>query len=146
MNGLLKELANSDLDCHVGSMFAGIFVSIHLNQMAHICERYAQKFDVLFNVQKSHVIVYKAFKVKPPDSCIVINGVRIKCNDNVIHLGHLLTENMYEFNMFKCIDDFNCQCNMFLADVKLFSLHIRNILLQRYQLYQFLWNSNVAPF
>ncbi len=36
-----------------------------------------------------------------------INDARVKCVDKVIHLGHLLTENVYEFNMSKCIDDFN---------------------------------------
>ncbi len=42
----------------------------------------------------------------PPDPCVTINA-RVKCVDKVIHLGHLLTENVYEFNMSKCIDDFN---------------------------------------
>ncbi len=60
MDGLLKELANGGLVCHMNSMFTEAFgyaddlklliPSIWaLHQMAHICERYAQKFDVLFN-------------------------------------------------------------------------------------------------
>ncbi len=32
---------------------------------------YAQKFDVLFNSKKSNVIIYKAYKVKPPDPCVM---------------------------------------------------------------------------
>ncbi len=47
-------------------------------------------------------------------------------------LVHLLTKNVYEFNMSKCINDFNRQCNMFLADFKYSSSHIRNVLFQRY--------------
>ncbi len=39
---------------------------------------------------------------------------------------------MYEFNMSKCIDDFNRQCNIFLADFKYCRSHIRNVLFQRY--------------
>ncbi len=100
--------------------------------MAHICERYAQKFDVLFNSKKSLVIIYNAYKVKPPDPCVTINDVSVKFVDKVIHLGHLLTENEYEFNMSKCIDDFNRQCNIFLADFKYCTSHIRNDLFQRY--------------
>ncbi len=57
--------------------------------MAHTCERYAQKCDVLLNSKKSQVIIYKAYKVQPPDPCVIVNGMRIKYVDKVIHLGHL---------------------------------------------------------
>ncbi len=68
-----------------------------LHQMVHICERYAYKFDVLFNSKKSQISIYKAYKVKIPDPCVTINGIRDKCGDQMILLGHLLTENVYEF-------------------------------------------------
>ncbi len=42
--------------------------------------------------------------------------------DKFIHLGHLLTENVYEFNMSKCIDDLNRQCNICLAILTLTGL------------------------
>ncbi len=93
---------------------------------------YAQRFDVLFNSKKSQVIIYKPYNVKPPDPCVTINDARVKCVDNVIRLGHLLTENVYEFNMSKCIDNFNHQYNIFLADFKYCSSHIRNVSFQRY--------------
>ncbi len=54
--------------------------------MAHICERYAQKLDVLFNSRKIQVIIYKAYNVKPPDPCVTINDTRVKCVDKVIYL------------------------------------------------------------
>ncbi len=64
---------------------------------------------------------------------ITFKGVSVKCVDNVIHLGLLLIENMYGFNMSKCIDNFNHhQCNMFLANFIYCSQHIRNILFKRY--------------
>ncbi len=64
ITGLLNELANNGLGCCMGGMFAGAFgyaddlklltPSIWaLHQMAHMCERYAQKFDVIFNSKKS---------------------------------------------------------------------------------------------
>ncbi len=64
MDGLLNELANSGLSCHIGGMFVGAFDYADdfklltprvwaLYQMARICKRYAQKFDVLFNSKKS---------------------------------------------------------------------------------------------
>ncbi len=127
----------------MGGMFAGAFGYADdlklltpslwvLHQMACICESYAQKFDVLFNSKKSQVIIYKAYNVKPPDPCVTFNDARVKCVDKVIHLGHLLTENVYEFNISKCIYDFNRQCNIFLADFKFCCSHIRNVLFQRY--------------
>ncbi len=53
-------------------------------------------FEVLFNSKKSTVIIYKAYQVKSPDSCVTINGIRVKCVDKTIHLRHLVTENEYE--------------------------------------------------
>ena len=52
--------------------------------------------------------------------------------DTVVHLGHVLTENVYEFNISKCIEDFNRQCNMFLADFKHVNSQVRNNLFQKY--------------
>ena len=49
-----------------------------------------------------------------------------------MHLGHVLTENVYEFNISKCIEDFNRQCNMFLADFKHVNSQVRNNLFQKY--------------
>ncbi len=43
-----------------------------------------------------------------------------------------MTNNIYDFNLSKCIGDFNRQCNMFLADFKYVNSHIRNVLFQRY--------------
>ncbi len=55
IDSLLNELANSDLGCHMGGVFAGAFgyaddlKLLALHQMALICETYKQKFDVSFN-------------------------------------------------------------------------------------------------
>ncbi len=94
--------------------------------MAHISERYEQKFYVLFN-SKSQVIIYRAYNIKPPDLCVTTDGTRVKRVDKVIHLGHLLTENVYQFSMSKYIDEFICQCTMFRADFKYCSSHIINV-------------------
>lgn len=144
MDGLLTKLANSKYGCYMGGVFAGAFgyaddlkllapSVFALHKMAQICESYAQKFDILFNAKKSQVIIYKAYhQTRPPDPCVKINGAIIKCFEKVVHLGHLLTENVYDFNMSKCIDDFNRQCNMFFADFKNCNSQIRNYLFQRY--------------
>ena len=143
MDGLLHELASSGLGCHMGGVFAGAYAYaddltilcpsvIALHEMSQICEEYAKKYDVTFNAKKSQVIVFKAQNAIPSDPCVKINGTAVPRVDRVIHLGHLLTENVYEFNVSKCIDDFNRQCNIFFADFKNCSSHIRNVLFQRY--------------
>ncbi len=140
IDGLLTALANNGYGC---GLFAGAFgyaddlklltLSVYaLHQMAHICVNYAKRYDITFNAKKSQVIIYKAYNVKPPDPCVVINWALVKCFNNVIHLGHLLTASVYEFNESKSYDDFNRQCIMFFADFKHCSCHIRNILFQRY--------------
>ncbi len=119
----------------MGAVFAGAFdyaddlklltpILYTLHQMTHICEKYAKRYDVTFNATKSQVIIYKVYNVKPSEPCVVINDAPVKCFNNVI------TENVYKFNVSKCIDHFNRQCNMFFADFKHCSLHIWNILFQ----------------
>ncbi len=34
---------------------------------------------------------------QPPDPCVTINGAMIKCVDKIIHLGHLFSEDLYDF-------------------------------------------------
>ncbi len=93
---------------------------------------YHLQCDVLFHSKKSQVIIYKTYNVKTPISCVTINDASVKCGDKVIQLCHLLTENVYKCNMSKCIEYFNHQCNIFLADFKYCSSHIRILSFQRY--------------
>ncbi len=103
-----------------------------LIKMASICERYADKFDVLFNAKKSMVIVYKCGLRQVPEPSVFIKGARINCVNKVIHLGHLLKDNVYNFDISKCVGDFNRQCNMFLADFRYASCFMRNVLFHKY--------------
>ena len=69
--------------------------------------------------------MFIAQNVKHPDSCVKINGTAVPQVDRVIHLGHLLTENVYEFNLSKYINDFNYQYNiMFFAEFVVLTLEI----------------------
>ena len=103
-----------------------------LQLMTNICVSYADKYDILFNGKKSLIIIYRTAKTRPPDPIIIINGAQIKCVNSVIHLGHLLSDNIYNFDISKCISDFNCQSNMFMADFKYTSSEIRNVLFHKY--------------
>ncbi len=84
--------------------------------MVIICEQYAARYDVMFNAKKSQVIICSCSAKKPPNPKITVNSKIVDVAQSVIHLDHLMTNNIYDFNLFKCIRDFNRQCNMFLAD------------------------------
>ncbi len=69
-NGLLNELSKSNVGCHIGGVFAGVFgyaddlklltPSVHeVRILSNICEKYAAKYDITFNGKKSQLIIYK---------------------------------------------------------------------------------------
>jgi hypothetical protein len=142
-DGLLMELEKSGVGCYMASAFAGAFAYADdlkiltpsvgaLQTMTNICVSYADKYDILFNGKKSLIIIYRTARTRPPDPIIIINGAQIKCVKSVIHLGHLLSDNIYNFDISKCINDFNCQSNMFMADFKYTSSEIRNVLFHKH--------------
>ena len=89
--------------------------------------------DLMFSLMQKRVMLsFLKWTTKPPDPCVIISGCKVKCLDTVVHLGHVLTDNVYEFNISKCIEDFNQQCNMFLADFKHVNSQVRNNLFQKY--------------
>lgn len=143
IDGLLVELEKCGVGCYMGSVFAGAFgyaddlklltpTIKSLCTMVTICERYAKKYDVMFNAKKSQLIVYSCSAKQMVDPIILVNGKKVDVCHNVVHLGHLMSNNIYKFNVSKCIGDFNRQCNMFLADFKNANSYIRNVLFQKY--------------
>ncbi len=64
----------------------------------------------------------------PPDHGIFITNGKVPCVSEVIHLGHCLNEDIYNFSANKCVGDFNRQCNMFLANFKYSNSYVRNVL------------------
>ena len=144
IDGLLEELKKTDVGCYMGSVFAGAFAyaddltllapTVHaLKIIASVCEQYARDFHVLFNSnKKSKLIVFKAGTRAPPDPGIKINGNTVKMVNSVTHLGHVIYDNIYNFEASKCIRDFNRLSNLFFADFKDSSSEMRNYLFFRY--------------
>ncbi len=86
----------------------------------------------MFNAKKSLVIIYKCTRTKPPDPNIYINNVKVPRVNEVIHLLHNLSEDIFKFNASKRFPDFNRQCNMYFANVKYANSNIRNVLFHKY--------------
>ncbi len=130
MYGFLHELENNGVACYMGGVFAGatgyaddlklLTTSVNvLNIRVDIYKNYAATYDVMFNAKKSLLSIYKYTWEKPPDPNIYINNVRVPHVNEVIHLGHNHSEDIFKFNASKCVVDFNCQCkNMYFANFK----------------------------
>ncbi len=103
-----------------------------MHSIFYICKNYAAKYDVIFNAKKSLLIIYKCTQRKPPDPNIYINNVNVPCVNEVIHLGHNLSEDISKFNASKCVADFNRQCNMYFANFKYANSNIINVLSHKY--------------
>ena len=102
-----------------------------MNVMLDICVRYAKRFDVIFN-DKSQLIVFKSTDNDVAIPNIKLNGKTIDAVKSVVHLGHILNDNLFKNDSFKCIREFNIQCNSLLADFKNSSSYMRNYLFFKY--------------
>ncbi len=102
-----------------------------INILVIVCMNYAAKYDVMFNANKRLLIIYKCTRSKPPDPNIYINNVKVALVNEVIHLAHNLSEDIFKFNASKCVADFNRQCNMYFANFKYANSYIRNVLFHK---------------
>jgi hypothetical protein len=53
------------------------------------------------------LIIYKYTRSRPPDPNIYLNNIKVPRVNDVIHLGHHLSEDIYKFDASKCVRDFN---------------------------------------
>ncbi len=82
--------------------------------------------------KKTLLMIYKCTKNCPPDPALIINDVQVPRVYEVIHLGHKLSDGIYKFSYTKCVEDFNRQSNIFLANFKHANSNIRNVVFQNY--------------
>ncbi len=77
-------------------------------------------------------MIYECTKNFPPNPAIIINDVQVPRVHEVIHLGLKLSEDIYKFSSTKCVEDFNRQSNIFLANFNHANSYIRHVLFQNY--------------
>ena len=90
------------------------------------------EYDIKFNGSKSQLIVFRCNSQRIVEPHIEINGSKLEVFKSVIHLGHILHENIYHSDVSKCVSDFNRQSNAFLANFKHATSHFRNHLFHKY--------------
>ena len=143
IDDLLLELENNGIGCYVGSIFSGAYAYADditllapsvsaLRNMLDVCVKYATDHDILFNSKKSQLIIFKHGNSFVPDPKITVNGEHVKVYSSVIHLGHVVNENIFNHDSRRIISKFNKQCNGFLADFKFASADLRNTLFGTY--------------
>ena len=123
MNNLLKELNDSGIGCHIGNYYLGALGYADdivllcpskegLRKLIKICERYAMDHDILFNGNKSKLLVFGSTTNIPP--CIYVNGIEVPVGDNAMHLGNFVSNNVSD-----CVDHgigkFNSSFNYFMS-------------------------------
>ena len=143
MDDLLGKLEDSGIGCYMGRVFSGAFAYaddltllspsiVALKEMLRIGSRYALEYDIKFNGSKSQMIVFRCNSQRIVEPYIEINGSKLEVFKSVIHLGHVLHENIYNSDVSKCVSDFNRQSNIFLANFKHASSHFRNYLFHKF--------------
>ena len=143
LDGLIQELRENGKGCFMGNVYAGAFAYADdltllspsvtaLHEMVMVCSEYASKFDIQFNADKSQLIVFSCNGKPIMDPRIMMNGRHVESVSKVTHLGHVITKNINDFDVSKCVGDFNRQCNMFLHNFKYANSYIRNILFKKY--------------
>ena len=126
IDDLIEELKASNVGCYMGAVYAGIDLyaddltllapSVQaLRIMLAICLNYASRFDIIFN-DKSQLIIFRSKMDHFICPKITINGVELKPVHRIIHLGHVIHDDIFKSDALKCISDFNTQCNIFIAE------------------------------
>ena len=140
MDELLSELKDSGIGCHIGNHYFGALgyaddlvlicpTKEGLRKLIDICERYAVKHDIIFNGSKSKVLVFGSTTNKNP--CINVNGIKVPVCDNAIHLGNLISNNMFECVEYG-ISKFNSSFNYFMSSFGKCQSSVKNKLFRQY--------------
>ena len=140
MDDLLKELKNSGIGCHVGNKFFGALgyaddivllcpTKEGLRELIKICERYAMDHDIIFNENKSKLLVFGSTTNNLPS--IYVSGVEVPVCDNAMHLGNVISNNISESVEYG-IGKFNSSFNYFMSSFGKCQSSVKNKLFIQY--------------
>ncbi len=123
IDSLLVELSSSGVGCYIGSNFTGALAyaddivlitptSSAMHRMLSICSDFANRYDVLFNAEKSKFLVVAPYgdRYLYKDMCKCLFQIGDQYIENVKkypHLGHAILDNCSD------IDDITSRCNSF---------------------------------
>lgn len=144
MNDLIVELRKTKVGCHIGNMcinnlsYADDMVLLSpsingLRRLISVCEQYAKEHGLIYNVNKSEMMVFKAgrgpLKVPP----LYLNNTPVKRVERFKYLGHILNEHLTDD------DDIErerralaVRCNMLARRFAKCDVNVKNILFKTY--------------
>ncbi|XP_026314329.1 uncharacterized protein LOC113226036 [Hyposmocoma kahamanoa] len=104
MDGLIEELSNTKVGCHVEGVcvknisYADDMVLLSpsigaLKRLLHICERYAVAHGLKYNVSKSELMVFKVGSKTHTVPRLTLAGSPLKTVTKFKYLGHWVTDN-----------------------------------------------------
>lgn len=127
MDELIKRLSsNSRFGCYVGHKYAGCLTYADdvtllaptykgLMEMLKTCEQFSEEFDVLYNSQKSHVILFDPHRRVHTRPVVTLNSNVINYIDSALHLGNFIGRNAHKLNTQKIIHELYIRTNTLLS-------------------------------
>ena len=144
LDSLLDRLADSSVGCYWGHQFAGALcyaddlvllapTASALRQMLSICDSYATSHGLVFNAKKTQLICFHSRQTECPLAVIRFNGIVLQYQDQVSHLGHILTHNLDDKpDILRAIKDLHRKANCVLYKFGAVDPFVKSYLLKSY--------------
>ena len=140
VDNLLKELKDSGIGCHIGNHYFGALGYADdivllcpskegLRKLISICEKYAMDHDILFNGNKSKLLVFGSTTNNLVS--IYVNGVEVPVCDNAMHLGNFISNKLSDTIDYG-IGKFNASFNYFMSTFGKCQSSVKNKLFSQY--------------
>ena len=142
VDGLIQSLRKAGLGCTVGNTYVGCICYADdimllapnlcaLRGMISICERFANDHSIIFNGNKSKLIVFNSrhHHVKPN---VEVNGESVDVVDSLKYLGHFLFSDRSNPMTEHVRKDFVRRANACIADFKNISSPVLHDLIEKY--------------
>lgn len=144
MDELLHNLSTSGVGCYIGNTFCGSFgfaddiillspTLMSIKKMLCICETFANEYDVLFNSEKSKLLMYSSKSKRAADN-IKINFMAGTIVQSKLekHLGNIIGPCCNEKMIDDAVSDFYVRVNMTLSHFANIAPHVRYKLFKTY--------------
>ena len=84
--------------------------------MLNICDKYAHDHGLSFNADKTQLICFRSRQTHPCNANIAFNNIKLKFQDEVTHLGHILSYDLDDRkDILRAIKDINRKANSILC-------------------------------
>ena len=114
--------------------------------MLEVCRSFAVSHKLEFNASKTQLICFYAPSVAPITPSIYFNSTLLSYSNQVVHLGHILTNNLNDtMDIMRVVKDLNRKANFVLCTFHAADPFVKTFLLQSYCLSLYgccLWSLN----